>query len=208
MGFNIELYRELFRTLPGQACFWSGRTYTDPFTCYGSGTWSQRIAESKGWKTLEMIIEDRGIPMPKFDRNIPESVQAWKDASRIFAEECSGDIHAILGEDVHPDSIWNTDEFPAIQANENINSVTSVEPFSLEEETIYDRTPTVTKTVEEKTEVTEETKEETVVEEKTEVDEEGNEVTTTEEKSLVTTETKALTTTTETTEIDYSNGIC
>ncbi len=111
-----------FKTKPNEATFWSG---------LGSGgpEKAKAFTRSSGGKTLEQLMEERGIELPVFDRNNPASLSAWDEASRMFAQGASGDVKAVLG-NVNPQSVWNRIELPALKANPNITSITGVDPVT------------------------------------------------------------------------------
>ncbi len=113
-------------TRPGEATFWSGRSTTADGRTLGSGGVASDFAHDTHRTTLENTLNERGITMPEYDPDVPDSVTAWNDVSSAYAEGASGDVTVVLGESVRPDSIWESKEFPRLQANPNVTSVTSV----------------------------------------------------------------------------------
>jgi hypothetical protein len=48
-----------------------------------------KIAKQNGGVTLETILENQGIVLPEFDIFNPTSVEAWQNASAIYARQLS-----------------------------------------------------------------------------------------------------------------------
>jgi hypothetical protein len=86
-----------------------------------------------------MLIEKRGIKMPDWDDTNPASAKAWRDVSREFAAGASGEVRAVLGENVRANSIWLRDELPALKRNLNVTKITAIDPKTLVETVIYSR---------------------------------------------------------------------
>lgn len=83
----------------------------------GSGI-AESIASSNGGQTLEQTLVANGIdPLPKWDRNDPESVRFWEEASGAFAENASGDVRAVVGSDLREGNIRQTVEIPRLLEN-------------------------------------------------------------------------------------------
>jgi hypothetical protein len=122
------------QTEPGTAFFWSGRTRGS-----GGKERAAEVATGKGGETLEMLIEKRGIKMPDWDDTNPESVKAWSDISREFAAGASGEVRAVLGENVRANSIWLREELPALKRNLNVTKITAIDPKTLVETVVFAR---------------------------------------------------------------------
>ena len=200
--FTEEFFRQVVReVLSGKTpIFYTGKTGN-----ISSWDVAQKIAGANCNKyvTIDQILDQFDIEMPFYDSTNPVTQKPWEQASRILAEEAKGDPLVVKGRDLRPNSVFETVELPALQENEKINSLTSIEPETMEESPVIQKTTKVETT----TKVEEETKVEEKVETKEEVDEEGNVTQTQEVKQEVSTETKTTTETTETTEYDYYNGI-
>jgi len=125
---------EAVATAENQAFFWSGKSS-------GIANMSERaisVAETKGGKTLEKILDERGTHLPSWDLNDPVTVQLWESASREYAAGASGTVHAVLGE-LRPGNIWETVELPTLIANPNVKKIISVDPVSGVERVIFSR---------------------------------------------------------------------
>jgi hypothetical protein len=107
-----------FGTSADQAVFWSGL-----------GRNGESIAASyaskAGGTTLEQTAGAAGLPA--YDASNAASVAAWRGASESFARGASGNVRVVLGNS-SPESIWNTVELPALQANTAVTSITAVDP--------------------------------------------------------------------------------
>lgn len=200
--FTEEFFRQVVReALSGKnTIFYTGHTGD-----VSSWTIANKIANANSDKyiTIDQILDMYDIEMPIYDPSNPSTQTTWEQASRILAEETKGDPIVVRGKDVRPDSVFNTTEYPVLQNNEGINSLTAIDPVTMEETPLIEATTKV----EEKTTVEEETTVEETVETKEEVDAEGNVTQTQEVKQNVKTEVKTTTEITETTEYDYYNGI-
>ena len=86
------------------------------------------IATTCGGTTLEQLMANKGIKLPVWDAANPSSVDAWKNASKSFAQGASGDVSAVIGTTFRPGSIWEVVELPALKANPNVTSITTIDP--------------------------------------------------------------------------------
>jgi RHS repeat-associated protein len=111
--------RPSLATTSDQAVFWSG--------IEGGADAAAGWAAENGGVTLETTLEQRGMSMPQFDRNNPESVRAWERASLEFARGAQGNITVLQGNDVSLISIWRK-EYQALKQNPNVTSITAVNP--------------------------------------------------------------------------------
>lgn len=118
-------------TPPDTAYFWSGLGES-------GASLAGEIARARGGRTLEMQLEQAGIHMPIYDGTAP-TVQAWKNASRAFAQQANGKVTAILGPNLNPESIWLTVELKALKNNPNITQITVLDPVTLVETIIFKR---------------------------------------------------------------------
>lgn len=120
-------------TEPNTAFFWSGRTGG-----IGGQDRAAEIAQANG-KTLEMRLTEQGIAAPSFD-GTGKTIAWWRQASVSFAEGASGDVRVVLGEKVRDDSMWATVEFPSLQRNARVARVIAIDPATLKQTTLFDRT--------------------------------------------------------------------
>jgi hypothetical protein len=114
-----------FRTEPGTAFFWSGRSGG-----VGGEAVAREVAESSHGTTLEKLMEERGITMPAWDADNPEVVQVWKDASAAYADGASGEVRAVIGSSLRPGNVWQTAELPALEANPAVTRITTIDPVT------------------------------------------------------------------------------
>lgn len=110
--FDLDSVKELFKTEPNTAFFWSGLGEN-------GAEIAKETAKANGGVTLEMLMEqnkqkliEAGFPYDEdFDRFIwngtdPENVKAWQDLSEAYANQASGNVRAVLGDNIRSDSVW------------------------------------------------------------------------------------------------------
>ena len=127
-----------FATNSGEAVFWSGKT-----NGVGGGDTAGCIATACGGTTLEQLMVSKGITLPAWDASNPSVVAVWQDASKSFAQGASGDVNAVLGSTLRPGSVWETVELPALKANPNVTSITTIDPATGSKTVIFTRTPPI-----------------------------------------------------------------
>ncbi|MEQ0564808.1 DUF6531 domain-containing protein, partial [Amycolatopsis sp. NEAU-NG30] len=97
------------------------------------------LAKKNGGNTLEGILKDNDIEMPKFADNHPNGEKVWKDASKALAHNAEGDVHIALpntpgkssgwpgmGDELgsrRPNNVFDMDEFPILRHNPKVNRV-------------------------------------------------------------------------------------
>jgi len=121
-------------TEPNTAFFWSGRTGG-----VGGAEVAKQIAESRGGTTLEMLTKQRGISMPDWDPNNPIVVKAWSDMSHAYAAGVSGEVRAVIGKNLRAGNVWESHEIPALLDNPKVSKITTIDPKTLAESTIFVR---------------------------------------------------------------------
>ena len=89
--------------------------------------------------TLEGLINSKGITMPAWDIDNPLSVKAWEDVSAAYANQVSGEVRAVMGEQLRLGNIWETVELPRLKANLAVTKITIIDPESLFETVIFIR---------------------------------------------------------------------
>ena len=137
--FDINKCYDCFATEPNSAYFWSGLGEN------GQDIAAQ-IAQENGGTTLEMMMDKNkddlisaGFP---YDEDLggfyftPENAQDWQIISQAYAEQANGNVHAVLGENIREESVWNTKELPALEKNDNVDKVFSVDPSTGKEKDI------------------------------------------------------------------------
>lgn len=99
---------------------------------------AKALARGMNKTTLEGMIEDRGIAMPKWSDDPAINAQ-WEDISGRYAEGVSGDVSVVLGDSLRPGNVWETTELPRLMANPNVTSITKINLTTLEKTTIFTR---------------------------------------------------------------------
>lgn len=131
---NMDEIRPKLKTEPNTAYFWSGKT-----DGIGGEEVAARIAKERGGVTLGMVIEDQKIILPDWDYKEPLSVDVWGEMSAAFAEQVSGEVHAIIGAELNPNNIWEKIELPTLKKNPNVTKITKIDPKTGEEQIIFER---------------------------------------------------------------------
>gem|GEM_PF-6525460 len=103
-----------------EAVFWSG--------IRGGESTAAGWAAKNGGTTLEMTAG--GKALPAFDSGNAASMAAWRQASAGFARGASGDVRVLQADSVRTGSVWAQVEYPALRANPNVTSITSINPQS------------------------------------------------------------------------------
>lgn len=123
-----------FATAPNTAVFWSGRTGT-----MGGQDRAAEIAQAMGGTTLEMLNRDRGLSLPVYDGTDQTTIDAWEKASARFAAGASGTVRTVLGEKLRDGNIWESHEFPALIQNARVTRIIAIDPATLKETLLFDR---------------------------------------------------------------------
>ena len=138
--FDIDDIYDLLKTDPNTAFFWSGTTTDKDGKEWGGADRAREIAEDMGGVTLEMVMEEKGIDPPAWDPNDPVSEKNWKDISRAYAEQASGEVWGVIGQDLRANNIWENLEYVTLLANPEVTKITLIDPWTLEEKVLLERT--------------------------------------------------------------------
>ena len=115
-------------TKPDTAFFWSGRSSNAAGNKVGGAERTAEIARENKRTTLETLIEERKIEMPNWDPNNPAAIKQWEDISAEYAAGVSGDVSAVIGNELRSGNIWMTKELPALLKNQNVRKITTIDP--------------------------------------------------------------------------------
>lgn len=133
---------DLYRTEPNTGYFWSGRTSE------GMGVGPQdgdlgiaaRIADENGGVTLESYQARHGIELPDWgDGSDPAVVKAWENHSAAYASSVSGDVRAVLGDNLRPGNVWETVELPRLMENPHVSRIFRIDPETGVETLLFER---------------------------------------------------------------------
>jgi hypothetical protein len=124
--------KELLQSSPNEANFWSGLGRDGDIQ-------AANFTTENGGTTLEQLLEKNNIEMPAYNPLNPLSVESWEKASELYAEQASGKVNAIIGENIRPDSIWKTYELPALEKKPNVTEITETNSVTGEVNVIYKR---------------------------------------------------------------------
>jgi hypothetical protein len=114
-----EQLDKTMKTGPNQAEFWAGRT--DGVSAQHS---AEQHAKEHGGTTLEQKLHDEGHKMPGWNPKDPSVGAKWTEASGAFAHGAKGDVHAHLGKDIRPNSVYTNQEKPILEENPDVHSIT------------------------------------------------------------------------------------
>jgi len=126
--------KDVIGTEADKAFFWSGRTKG-----VGGEKVSANIAEKYKGTTLEKLVEQRGIKMPEWNPNDPNSIRAWETLSREYAKNASGTVRAVIGESTRPGSVWENIELPELMKNPKVTKIIIIDPATGKETVIFVR---------------------------------------------------------------------
>ncbi|MDJ1115535.1 hypothetical protein [Microbacterium dauci] len=131
-GFNADgsVNPADFVTPRDGAYYWSGMYPRNGQEIAGE------IAGGNGATTLEMLIESRGIEMPEWDADNPATVETWTRVSEAYAAGASGEVRAVLGDNLRPNAVWFT-ELERLQNNDAVTQIIRVHPDTLVETVIW-----------------------------------------------------------------------
>ncbi len=129
-GVHVARIAGRVSTEPNSAHFWSGRSVDSNGQKIGGAGRAAEIAKKNGGTTLETLIEERKIKMPDWDPNNQISIKAWEDISAEYATGVSGEVKAVIGNELRPGNIWQTKELPALLKNPNVTKIITIDPVS------------------------------------------------------------------------------
>ena len=104
----------------------------------GSGA-ADLYAASHAGSTLEGLLEENGVKPPKFDFNDPAAQEWWSKVSGMYAQNVYGEVHAVIGSNLRPGSVWETVELPRLIENPSVTKIVIIDPDTGHETTIFDR---------------------------------------------------------------------
>jgi hypothetical protein len=107
-------------TNANEAVFWAG-------IGRGGAERAAKWVAQHGGSTLESTLASRGVTLPAWNASNPATVAAWRQASIEFAAGARGNVRVLQGDVLRLDAIWR-DEFRALQANPNVNSIIMINP--------------------------------------------------------------------------------
>ncbi|MBQ3133570.1 MAG: hypothetical protein IJC17_04785 [Clostridia bacterium] len=137
--FDIDSCYSCFATEPNSAYFWSGLGEKGEDI-------AANIAKENNGVTLETLMREHkdelinaGFEYDKeLDRFLfsPDNYSDWEAISKAYAEQASGEVRAILGDNIRQDSVWNTKEQPALSNNNTVSKIISVDPKTGQEKDV------------------------------------------------------------------------
>ncbi|OBB92289.1 hypothetical protein [Mycolicibacterium peregrinum] len=129
-------------TPPDGATFWSGRNGDGigigPISAGGNGA-ADLIAGGNSATTLEGLLDANGIQPPKWS---PADVYAdnwWSAVSQIYAENASGEVHAVVGSNLRPGNVWENVELPRLMDNPSVTKIIVIDPETGIHTTVFQR---------------------------------------------------------------------
>jgi hypothetical protein len=133
---------ELVTPPPDGAFFWSGRTAEGlgigPTSAGGNGSADLYAALHSG-TTLEGLLDRNGVTPPKWSFDNTAAQEWWSEVSGIYAENVRGEVHAVIGSNLRPGSVWETVELPRLINNPNVTKIVTIDPETGSETTIFER---------------------------------------------------------------------
>ena len=138
--FSEAVVRAL-RPKKNEAIFFSGCAQRDENgnTLKNSVSVATEYAKNNKGTTMGMLLEAGSADIPEWDFDDAESIHSWEDASRVYAEQASGDVRVIAKPPLRKGNIFENVELPALKENPNVTSVTMINPETNEKTVIFRR---------------------------------------------------------------------
>ena len=124
----------IFKTAPGTAFFWSGRTGG-----IGGADIALTIAKKYGGITLEGLIAERNVQMPAWNPQDSSTIYPWMNASAAYARQVSGLVRAVIGDDLRPGNVWSNTELGRLISNANVTEIIVVDPKTEQQKVVFKR---------------------------------------------------------------------
>jgi hypothetical protein len=131
---TVDDIKHLLITANGKSFFLSGKT-----NGIGGELKALEIAKSRSGITLEGLLKEKNIELPAWNPSDPNVMKLWQDVSAEYARLVSGEVRAVIGQQLRPDNIWQTKELPALISNMNVSKITTIDPETLIETVIFIR---------------------------------------------------------------------
>ena len=129
-------------TQPNEAFFWSGRNAENvgvgPISAGGNGA-ADLVAHGSNGTTLEALLDLHGIEPPKWSPGDTYSENWWSGVSQLYAENASGEVHAVVGSNLRPGNVWETVELPRLMENPNVTKIVVIDPDTGHETIVFRR---------------------------------------------------------------------
>lgn len=94
-------------------------------------------AETNAGKTMNMLMGEDTLD--GWDSTEDDPIEMWKEASRIFAENASGDVRCVVRPPLREGNIFENVELPTLKKNRKVRKITVVNMGTGEEEIIFRR---------------------------------------------------------------------
>jgi len=131
---TVDEIKHLLKTENGKSFFWSGKT-----NGIGGETKALEIAQSKGGVTLEGLLKQKNIELPIWNPNDINVTKLWGDVSVEYAKQVSGEVRAVIGNQLKPGNIWQAKELPTLMLNKKVTKIIAIDPETLAETVIFIR---------------------------------------------------------------------
>ena len=129
-----DTIRLQLKTKPNKAFFWSGLT-----DGIGGEKVAAQIAKERGGVTLEVLIDKFKINMPAWDKNNKKALEVWDNVSAAYAEQVSGEVHAVIGAKLRQGNVWENVELPRLKKNSKVTKIITIDPKTGAEKLIFKR---------------------------------------------------------------------
>ena len=133
--------RKALRTKKNQAVFFSGcAQYNDRGEqTKSSSEYANEYAQNNEGVTMEGLLLSAADDFPEWDFDDMDSVKSWERASKVYAEQASGDVRVVVRKPLRENNIFEAVEFPTLKENPNITSVTMIDADTNEATEIFRR---------------------------------------------------------------------
>ena len=105
---------------PNKSLFWSGRVHTKKGVIE-SERYAGKFARMKRKEHIHHALRRANIKIPEDSKH---EQKLWRHASKVFAKNASGHVHAVLGSKLAKKSVYKTIEKPTLMNNPKVHKMT------------------------------------------------------------------------------------
>jgi hypothetical protein len=130
-----ENFQDLLKSKENGAFFWSGSLWDAQGERISVMYEAEEQAHGMGRNTLEGNLHDANIILPGWGAD-PNNAALWKSVSNSIAHGSSGEVYVLLGPSRRPDNVFDLNEFPILEKNEDVRKVIAIDLMNNNAETV------------------------------------------------------------------------